>query len=494
MKILLVYPETPDSFWSFKHALKFISKKSSEPPLGLLTVAAQLPVAWEKKLIDMNVSQLKDKHLLWADYVFISGMDIQKDSFQQVVDRCRTLDVKVVAGGPMCTSSPEVIKGVDHLILDEAEITLPLFLEDLKNGCPKAVYTTDQYPDIRHTPIPLWHLLDMKKYSAMDVQYSRGCPYNCEFCSITALYGHKPRTKDTEQFLLELETLYQAGWRGGIMIVDDNFIGNKNKLKNDILPSLAEWIQTRGYPFEFITEVSINMADDERLMKLMREANFSKVFVGIETPDDNSLAECNKMQNRQRNLLDSVHILQRQGFNVSGGFIVGFDNDSPNIFDRQISFIQNSGIVTAMVGLLNAMPGTHLFSRLDKENRLLSGFNGNNVDSALNFVPHMKPELLIEGYRRILKTIYSQGAYFERVKTFLQEYRLNSITRPPSRINLQDIRAFIRALWRLGVLEKGSRFFWKLLFYVLSNCPQKFPEAISMAIRGFHLRRVAAAI
>ena len=492
MKILLVYPESPNTFWSLKRALRFVSKKSSEPPLGLITVASLLPVTWEKRLVDINITRLKDKDITWADYVFISGMDIQKDSFTSVVARCNALEVKVVAGGPISTTNYRELTGIDHFVLNEAEITLPLFLEDVKKGTPKPVYTTTRFPELTSTPLPRWDLLDMKKYATMDIQYSRGCPFDCEFCSITALYGRKPRTKGTEQFLRELESLYTAGWKGAVFIVDDNFIGNKKKLKTELLPALVEWSKTRHYPFAFTTEVSINLSDDEELMRLMIEAGFRSTFIGIETPEEASLVECGKAQNQGRNLLDSVHTLQRNGFNVTGGFIVGFDNDRPDIFDRQIRFIQESGIVTAMVGLLNAPVDTRLFKRLRAENRITDEFNGNNVDVSLNFVPRMRKETLIEGYKKILRSIYSQKAYFERLKTFLSMYRHPNVA--PTRFHFSSIRTLFHAVWILGFLEKGKRFFWKLLFFVLRDSPKKLPQAIRLAIYGFHFRKLAESI
>ena len=489
MRILLVWPTSPKTFWSMENALKFISKKCSEPPLGLLTVAALLPVAWEKKLVDMNVSSLKDDDIRWADYVFVGGMDIQEKSFRSVVSHCKELGTRVVAGGPMCTSRHEQFEEVDHFVLNEAEITLPLFLSDLQKGDPQRVYTTDQFADMTTTPLPLWHLLKMDKYATMDVQYSRGCPHDCEFCSITYLYGHRPRTKDSEQFLRELESLYLAGWRGPVFIVDDNFVGNRRKLKTELLPAMIQWAESRGRPFAMSTEVTIDLSDDETLMQLMAEAGFDMVFVGIETPDDGSLGECNKLQNRGRDLVESVQTLQRQGFEVTAGFIVGFDHDQLDIFDRQIRFIQTSGIVSAMVGLLNAPIGTRLFDRLRAENRLQGLSTGNNVEANLNFVPKMGINPLIVGYRNILRTIYSPKAYFERMKTFLQKYRVPTFG--PRRLTAQDISAFFRAVWRLGFVEEGKRFFWRLLFWVLHNAPEKLPRAMSLAIRGLHYRRVA---
>ena len=492
MKILFVYPETPSTFWSFRNALKFISKKSSEPPLGLLTVAAMLPVEWEKKLVDMNVTHLEDKDIRWANYVFISGMNVHIKSIKQVIKKCNELGVKVVAGGPLFTTDYQEFEGVDHFVLNEAEVTLPIFLKDLKNGDPKPIYTSNEFPDISSTPIPQWDLLNMRKYANMSIQYSRGCPFNCEFCSITMLNGHRPRTKTREQFIGELESLYQYGWRGSVFIVDDNFIGNKKKLKSEILPALVEWLRDRKYPFHFITEASINLADDDELIELMVSAGFDSAFIGIETLNDDSLAECGKTQNQRRDMLASVKKLQRQGLNVSGGFIVGFDQDPPSIFEQQIEFIQKSGIVTAMVGLLNAPSGTRLFQRLKSENRLQKMFSGNNMDGATNIIPKMNYDKLIEGYQKIVRTIYSQKEYYERVTTFLREYHIPSFK--PARLSFSEFQAFIKSLWVLGVVEKGKRYYWKLLLHSLVNYPRKFHIAVTMAIYGFHFRRVVETI
>ncbi|MCZ7609483.1 MAG: B12-binding domain-containing radical SAM protein [Ignavibacterium sp.] len=488
MKVLLVYPETPSTFWSFKEALKFVSKKSAEPPLGLITIASMLPEEWDKKLIDLNVSKLTDKNISWADYVFISAMNVHLKSFRDIVRRCNKLGVKVAAGGPLCTTQYNELLGVDHFILNEAEITLPLFLADLKNGSPKHIYQTDEFPDISLAPVPMWELLDMKKYASMSLQYSRGCPYDCEFCSITMLNGRRPRAKSTEQFITELNRLYELGWRGGVSVVDDNFIGNKRKLKEDTLPVLIKWSKEKKYPFFFITEVSINLADDEQLMKLMVEAGFNSIFVGIETPNNESLNECGKKQNLKRDLIQSVNRLQKNGMLVSGGFIVGFDNDTENIFDDQIDFIQRSGIPNAMVGLLNAPTGTKLYSRMREEGRLLDMFSGNNMDASINFVPKMNYKNLIQGYCRLLNTIYSQEEYYNRLKVFLREYSVPEWT--PKVINLQQLKAFLRLLWLLGVIEKGKKYFWKLFFVSLWKYPRKFPTAMTLAVYGFHFRRV----
>ncbi len=488
MNILLVNPETPNTFWSFSNAVKFIAKKASDIPLGLLTVGAMLPPEWSKKLIDMNVTMLRDKDILWADYVFLGGMNVQRQSFNRVVTRCNQLGVKVVAGGPMVTTDYRDMLGVDYFVLNEAEYTLPPFLDDLKRGTPKRVYSSAEFPDLALTPIPQWDLLKMKKYAGMGVQYSRGCPFDCEFCSITMLNGRIPRTKSTPQFLAELQSLYDHGWRGAVFVVDDNFIGKKSTLKKELLPALIRWSNEHGHPFKFTTEVSINLADDPELLKLMVAAGFHHAFVGIETPDDASLAECGKTQNQKRDLVGAVKTMQHAGLVVSGGFIVGFDNDTPSIFSRQIEFIQKSGIATAMVGLLSAPTNTRLYRRLKQENRLLNTASGNNMDGTLNFVPKMNYQMLVQGYKQILETIYSPKEYYERVKVLLQEYNANA--QQKGRITLADIRAFLRTLWKLGLFDKGAKYYWKLLTYSLFHCPQKFALAVTMAIYGFHFRRI----
>ena len=492
MKILLVYPETPSTFWSFRNAVKFISRKSGEPPLGLLTVAALLPADWSKKLVDTNVSPLTDEQILWADYVFLTGMNIHKTSFRKIVKRCNELERPVVAGGPMVTTDHQEFMGVDHFILNEAEITLPQFLADLAAEHPKAVYTTQEFPDIGGTPIPQWELLDQNKYASMSIQYSRGCPYDCEFCSITVLNGHNPRVKTSSQFLAELDVLYGLGWRGSVFIVDDNFIGNRIKLKRELLPALIDWQEGHGHPFFFGTEASINLADDQDLMHLMAQAGFNHVFVGIETPNSDSLIECGKKLNQKRDLISAVQKLHRSGMRVSGGFIIGFDNDPDTIFEQQINFIRRSGIVIAMVGLLNAPTGTRLFKRLKEENRLLNSFHGDNMDGAMNFVPKMKYQDLIAGYKRVLESIYSQKEYYLRMKTFLQEYQ--SPFKRSFRLTWRDIKALFKSLWILGVLEKGKRYYWKLFFLGLFRYPRQFPLAITMAIYGFHFRKVVKTV
>ncbi|MCD6204870.1 MAG: DUF4070 domain-containing protein [Candidatus Marinimicrobia bacterium] len=492
MNILLVYPESPDTFWGFKHAVKFISRKSSEIPLGLITVAGLLPQEWNLKLVDMNIRSLKKRDLEWADMVFLSGMNIHLRSFQWVVRQCNEMDVKVVAGGPLATMESGHLLGIDHLILNEAEITLPQFLADLEKGCPKPIYQTDQFPDISLTPIPRWDLLERGKYVSMNIQYSRGCPFNCEFCNITTLNGRKPRTKSRQQFITELDSIYNAGWRGSVFIVDDNFIGNRKKLKKEILPAMQNWAEEHNYPFTYTTETSLDICDDDELIELMINAGFSHIFIGIETPNTASLAECGKYQNLNRDIVQSVKKLHQKGLRVSGGFIIGFDNDSPDIFDAQINLIQNSGVVTAMVGLLNAPTGTRLYERLKSENRLINFFDGNNVEASLNFIPKMNYKILMNGYISLLRFIYNQSNYYQRVKLFIREYQLP--TKVQMRLRLNDIGALFKSIFRLGLFEKGRSYYWRLFFYTLFRYPRKFPIAITMAIYGFHFRKIVRMI
>ncbi len=488
MKILLIYPEHPDTFWSFKYALKFISRRANLPPLGLLTVAAILPKEWEKKLVDMRVVGLTDRDIKWADYVFISAMSVQKESVKKVIARCKKLGVKIVAGGPLFTSEYEDFKGVDHLVLNEAEITLPLFIEDLKNGCPKHIYTSNQWADLEKTPIPLWELIEMKKYSSMCIQYSRGCPFNCEFCDVTLLFGRKIRLKTKDQILAELESLYSRGWRDRVFIVDDNFIGNKEILKREILPAMIKWLEKRKYSFFFNTQVSINLADDEELMQIMVQAGFDTVFVGIETPHEESLVECSKSQNKNRDLVACVQKIQRAGLQVQGGFIVGFDSDPLSIFEQLIAFIQKSGIVTAMVGLLNAPRGTRLHQRLKKENRLLNDISGDNTDLSINFVPKMNYEALINGYKRVVRTIYSPRHYYERILTLLRNFKPSQKNK--FRLHFYHLGAFLKSIWLLGIKGKGRVYYWKLVFWSLFRRPQLLPLAVTFAIYGFHFRKI----
>lgn len=484
MNILLIYPEFPDTFWSFKHALKFVGKRAALPPLGLLTVAAMLPREWHVRLVDTNVQRLKEKDLAWADCAFISAMVVQRASARRLISRCKSAKLRVIAGGPLFTSEHDSFEEVDHFVLNEAELTLPPFLADLQYWKPQRIYSSKAFPDIHLTPMPRWDLLDIKAYASMSIQFSRGCPFNCDFCNVTSLFGHRVRMKTAAQIVAELDSLYALGWRGNVFFVDDNFIGKKDFLKTDLLPRLIEWRKGK-IGNTFFTETSINLADDVPLMESMGEAGFTGVFIGIETPDEVCLAECSKVQNRNRNLVEDVKRIQRAGLQVQGGFIVGFDNDIPSIFQRQIDFIQKSGIVTAMVGMLQAPVGTLLYDRLKRENRILKEASGDNVDGTTNIIPAMSLEVLREGYRRILDTIYAPKPYYARIRTFLREYRS-----PQCRDHLQyfHLLAVVRSFFRIGLFGQERLHYWKLLVWTLFTCPHMLSEAIMLAIYGYHFR------
>jgi radical SAM superfamily enzyme YgiQ (UPF0313 family) len=447
-------------------------------------VAAMLPSEWPVQLVDATVCKLTDAHLAWADCAFVSGMIVQRESARKVIARCKAAGLRVVAGGPLFTSEHADFSEVDHFVLNEAEITLPQFLADFEKGCPKPLYTSAEFADIQASPTPRWTLADFDRYASMSIQYSRGCPYDCEFCNVTTLFGHTWRTKTADQIINELEALHAAGWRRGVFFVDDNLIGNRRALKQDLLPALIDWQKGKNLPLQ--TQLSIDLADDEPLTRMMVEAGFRTVFVGIETPDEESLSECNKRQNKGRNLVDDVKRLQHAGLEVQGGFIVGFDHDSSSIFQRQIEFIQESGIVTAMVGLLQAPPGTRLNHRLQSEKRLLIQASGDNVDGTTNIVPIMDPDVLHSGYNRILQTIYSPKHYYRRVQTFLREYEA-----PPARaaLSVRQLLAFFRSIYRLGIIGSERGQYWKLLAWTLFRCPRQFPMAVTFAICGYHFRK-----
>lgn len=486
MNILLIYPKFPETFWSFTYALSFIGKKAAFPPLGLITVATLLPEEWPRRLIDLNVDRLKDKDLLWADLVFIGAMAVQQESARHIIARCIALNVNIVAGGPLFTSEPDEFEDVDYLVLDEAEITLPAFLKDLQNGHPKRLYRSSSFCDLCRSPIPEWRLVKMKRYASMNIQFSRGCPYNCDFCNVTALFGHRPRLKTPMQVISELDHIYASGWRGSIFFVDDNFIGNKKYLKKQLLPALVEWRKNKN-GCVFFTEASIDLADDSDLLDMMVRAGFDTVFIGIESPDEDSLKECHKKQNRNRDLIESISTIQKTGMQVMGGFIVGFDSDKPSIFQRQIDFIQKSGIVTAMVGMLQAPPGTQLFERLQRESRVVKNFSGDNVDGTTNIIPQMGIDKLLDGYRTIMKQIYSPKNYYKRVMILLKKLKTPEIKQP---INIQRFLSIFRSALRLGVLGKERFHYWKLILWTLFRKPGLLSVAITLSIYGHHYRKI----
>jgi radical SAM superfamily enzyme YgiQ (UPF0313 family) len=456
-------------------------------PLGLLTVAAMLPPEWELKLVDMNAERLKDKDLLWADFVLLGAMIVQKDSVREIVARCAALKKTVIAGGPLFTTGHEEFPEIQHFVLGEAEEVMPQVVDDMQSGRLQPVYHCTNRPDIARTPAPRWDLIKFRHYVTMSVQFSRGCPYDCEFCDIIVMNGRVPRTKTPDQLIAELEALRRRKWKDMVFIVDDNFIGNKQRTKT-LLRALIEWRRRTRTRIGFLTEASMNLADDPELCALMVEAGFKKVFVGIETPSVESLDECHKLQNRNRDLVASVQTLQRAGLEVMGGFIVGFDSDKSDIFKRQFEFIQRSGVATAMVGLLNALPQTRLWQRLKREGRLEIESTGNNTDAALNFKPKLSREFLQSGYRELVKKLYEPRNYYQRIRTFLKSHRP---TGPRLHLSRADCIAFLKSLWVLGVWHRGQVGYWRLFLGTLIRRPRQFPHAIELAILGYHFRRVA---
>ncbi len=488
MRILLVYPLVSETFWSFKHALRVVRKKAAFPPLGALTVAAMLPASWEKRLVDLNVRALSDEDLLWADYVFISAMIAQKDSARKVADRCRALGVKMVAGGPLFRAYPDDFADLGHLVFGEAESIMSELVEDLEARRPKKFYRASGFPALDVVPVPLWNLINMNDYVSMSIQYSRGCPFNCEFCDIIVMNGRVPRLKRNEQVLAELESLYSRGWRGSVFIVDDNFIGNKEKVKS-LLRAVISWQKGLLRRFNFFTEASVNLAEDPELMNLMVQAGFNKVFLGIETPVEEGLKECGKAQNLRRSLSESVATIHDHGLAVMGGFIIGFDSDPSDVFERQVNFIQKNGIVTAMIGLLTAIPGTRLHSRLESEGRMLFSASGDNTDvgGSLNFITRMDRTKIIEGYRWVMNSVYSPEMYYNRILAFLRAYR----PRARTYFHNTDLLTFVRSLWYLGIVDHKSRhYYWKLLRKATSNYHDAFGDIVTMAIYGYHFRKL----
>jgi len=490
-RALLVYPEFPPSYWGFRYALELLGKRAPMPPLGLLTVAAMFPESWELRLVDLNVQPLLDSDLEWADLVLTSTMVVQQRSLREVLARANALGKPVAVGGPHPTSFADEIVGADHFLLDEVEETFPAFLADWEAGRPARVYRPESKPAVTSTPVPRFDLLDLPSYGSMALQFSRGCPFDCEFCDITKLFGRVPRTKSNEQMLAELDSLYALGWRGSLFLVDDNFIGNKKEALR-LLPAIAEWQRERGYPFDLYTEASVNLAKIEPLMDAMVEAGFSMVFLGIESPNPEALLKTHKVQNTAKDdrdyLLHAVEAIQRKGIEVTAGFILGLDGDGPEVFDAQVRFIQRAGIPIAMVGLLTALRGTNLYARLEREGRLVAESTGNNVEIALNFEPELDREVLVDGYRRVLSTLYAPDlrAYFARCRTLLG--RLGRGPKTNRRASRAELRAALRSL-RLQLFSPQGPAYAVFLAHTLFTRPTLFGQAIRMAVKGWHFQR-----
>ena len=489
---LLVYPEQPPTFWGADYALEMSGVKATFPPLGLLTVAAMFPPGYELRVVDMNVSPLEDSHLEWADLVFTSTMLTQQPSLRAVVERCNRVGVPVVAGGPHPTTFHEDIEGVDHFVLDEVEEIFAEFLRDLENGTARSIYREPRKPDVTRTPVPRFDLIDMKNYATMSVQFSRGCPFDCEFCDIIKLYGRVPRTKSPEQVVEELESLYRMGWRGPVFLVDDNFIGNKRDAMN-LLPEIAEWQRTRGYPFTLITEASANLARMDKLMHAMTEAGFDTVFVGIETPNPEALLKTKKPQNTSKHeenyIFKAVRKIQRAGMQVQGGFILGLDGDDEGVFDAQIEFIQEAGIPMAPIYLLTALKGTDMYERFKSENRLLDTPIGTSA-MPLNFRTEMNHRVLIDGYKRVVATLYDPTLqnYFERcLRLFRHWVPVPHLRKQKSEAEI--VAGIMRVRGRLSARQVP--FYSRFIARVSRDWPRMLPDAIYLAAMGLHFERIA---
>ena len=472
--------------------MDFVGKKSSMPPLGLLTVAAMFPGEYQLKVVDMNVRPLMDQDLDWADMILTSTMIVQRDSLREVIERGKRAGVPIIAGGPHPTSFHEEIEGVDHFVLDEVEETLLDFLHDLEKGTAKRIYRAPERPAVSKSPLPRYDLIDLNEYGSMALQFSRGCPFDCEFCDITKLFGRVVRTKTNEQILAEFDLLYRLGWRGNLFLVDDDFIGNK-RAALALLSDVARWQKEREYPFFHFTEASVNLARLEPLMDAMIDAGFGTVFLGIETPNPEALLKTKKKQNtrkgEERYLINAVRKIQEKGMGVMGGFILELDGDSEDAFDAQIQFIQEAGIPIAMVGLLSAVKGAGLYHRLQKEGRLLEESNGNNVSISLNYETEMDRKTLIEGYKRVLTTIYDPTLenYFERCLTMLK--RLKHKEHRVRKVGKTEVMAIAKSMKRQLFSRQGPAYF-RFLVKVFQDHPKKFPEAVRLAIMGYHFEKI----
>ncbi len=497
MKCLLVYPEMPDTFYALKHFVKVAGKKAAFPPLGLLTVAGLLPASWELKLVDLNVEPLTDRQLSWADLVLLSAMNVQEESVREVLGKCDQHAAKVIAGGPLFTHEYERFPSVDYFVLNEAEITLPRFIEDLEAGAPKRIYKSPEFADVTASPLPVYSLVDMNNYAYAIVQYSRGCPYLCDFCDVTALFGRKPRTKTPEQIIAELELIRKHSKGNLVLFADDNLIGNKRILKKELLPALIDWQKKQKYGFYFATQLTINVVDDEELMDLLVDAGFRSVFVGIETPEEAGLKGSHKTQNLKRDLLNTIHRIHQRGFTIYGGFIVGFDTDTEETFSSITTFIQESGIPMPIVNVLKAPPGTELFERMKREGRLVKDFAFEEGDT--NIQPVMDEKMLIHGFIDVVNGIYTAENSYKRFKTYLENHRYTgSKTRIRSQFGWQEIVQALKLLYFLGITDKNRKFFWKMLYLTYFRHRKSADTAVilsllsvQMAATAQHLREQA---
>jgi radical SAM superfamily enzyme YgiQ (UPF0313 family) len=470
MNVLLLYPRFPKSFWSFEKTLELLDRKAMLPPLGLITVAALLPQEWNFKLADRNIRDVTEAEWTWADVVILSAMIVQKEDLLYLIREAKRRNKKVAVGGPYPTSIPDdaLTAGADYLILDEGEITLPLFVEAIERGETSGTFRSDGVkPDVTNTPIPRFDLLEFDAYSEMSVQFSRGCPFQCEFCDIIVLYGRKPRTKTPTQLLAELDRLYELGWRRSIFMVDDNFIGNKRNVKL-FLKDLQPWMVEHHYPFSFATEASVDLAKDQELMDAMVACNFGAVFLGIETPDEESLKLTQKFQNTRDSLSESVKSIARSGLRVMAGFIIGFDGEKPGAGRRVVQFVEQTTIPTAIFSMLQALPDTALWHRLEKEGRLRSKSGNINQTTLMNFVPTRPIEEIAREFIDAFWELYEPKKFLDR--TYRHFLLLGEATYPKKgkssqkKMNWVAIRALAIVAWRQGLLRETRWQFWRNLW------------------------------
>jgi radical SAM superfamily enzyme YgiQ (UPF0313 family) len=463
IKVLMVWPRFPASYWSLGEATQIVPERSLVPPLGLITVAALCPKRWEIRLVDLAFQELSDENLLWADLVMVSAMQVQRDDARRTLARAAKLSRRTMIGGPYASSEPEALLPlVDHVVVGEPDEIFPEIAADLERGSARRLYRVMEKPDVSRTPVPRFDLLALNKYTLMAVQFSRGCPFTCEFCDIITLYGRRPRTKSPAQLIGELDALLQLGWRKEIFIVDDNFIGN-HKAALELSRSLERWQRQNQYPFRFGTEASIDLASRPELLDAMVKANFWRVFIGIETPSAASLKETKKFQNLRQDLLDSIRFIQQHGLWVMGGFIVGFDNDEADIFDRQIEFIERAAIPWAMTGALQAPPTTPLYERMKREGRLIQSSHESSNFSPPNFRTVLPLPELLDGLKRMLLTLYDPPRFYNRVLDSLECWHAHPEQRAPVLSLSYRLKVIFKSVWRQGVLSGYRRAYWHFL-------------------------------
>jgi radical SAM superfamily enzyme YgiQ (UPF0313 family) len=497
IKVLLVWPRFPASFWSFSRMLDLLPHDVLHPPLGLITVAALCPRNWTLRLIDGNLEKLQDSDILWADLVMVSGMRVQHEDMRDVLVRARALGKRTMVGGPYASSEPEAVSPLaDHVVAGEPDEVFDGIARDLETGSAKSLYVVEEKPDVSRTPVPRYDLLKLNKYLSMTVQFSRGCPFQCEFCDIITIYGRKPRTKTTEQMLVEFDALLKQGWRGRVFVVDDNFIGN-HKRALDLSLKIEEWQKEHQYPFALFTEASMNLAQHPALMEAMVRANFSSVFLGIESPSRQSLTETKKFQNLREDPLECVRLIRRSGLWVTAGFIIGFDSDTEDIFERQIEFIERAAIPWAMSGFLVALPTTPLHARMAKEGRLIESKRMSTHFKSPNFRTVIPLPTLLNGGRSILQSIYEPSAYYDRCLRSLEDWGASEHQRPVQPRRRVRVHALVRSIIHQGILSHYRVAYWKFLFQVLRRWrrdPQRSALGFNLLLSGHHFINYARTV